>query len=205
MSCSQNCSCNDLPVSSSVDADTSTSAGGLEQRKALLGNLRSQVEQIMKEWQKQDLQLEEEKETECLDTTQIAKPKSHQQWEELFMTLSNVLANDNVYSLRPLLDMVDVHGIEGFLPFSLTLLDYSLTGHLLAWAYEYADEDIDLLAQLLQETVSEGTGQMNTNPDPSGSTSLTGLIDYVNKQADYYECFPGNEKVGRAKVPVTSR
>ena len=97
--------------------------------------------------------------------------------------------------------MFDECGPSVFLEVCVRLVDLQCTGHLLAWAYEFAHHQPLTLVQLVTDT-SSSLPQPPTphSPDqnlPSQSLTLPSLISFVNTQAAFYECFPGHRTVGR--------
>ena len=106
---------------------------------------------------------------------------------------------------QPLLSLYDECGPSTFLDGCLLLLQLDCTGLLLAWAFEYAQEEPHVLFELLQQQRHEqqiDAAEQKLQPVDEVERSLSGLVAYVNRQAAFHECFPGNERVGRMRAPV---
>jgi len=85
-----------------------------------------------------------------------------------------------------LLAIFHTFGGAVFLDFALRSVQLSLFGELQCWAFQYTESDPHVLLDKVRKA------------DPE-------LIDYVNQQAEFFECFPGHAKVGRAKLPSASQ
>lgn len=85
-------------------------------------------------------------------------------------------SNDN---LQPLLAVYEEKGPKVFLKVALQAVQLGAIGLLLAWAWSFSEERVDLFIENIKQGKKE-------------------LVDYVNKQAALFECFPENPKVGRA-------
>jgi hypothetical protein len=72
-------------------------------------------------------------------------------------------------------------GPKKFLKFVRCLMDQNIIGHLVCWASDYCSQN----SIEFQETIQ--------NYDSN-------LISYVNKRAEFFECFNSNPKVNRAFV-----
>ena len=107
---------------------------------------------------------------------------------------------------QPLLALYDECGPSPFLDACLLLLQLDCTGLLLAWAFDYAQEEPHVLFSVLQQQqkthLQVDAAEQKQQPADEEQLSLSGLIAYVNRQAAFHECFPGNERVGRMRAPV---
>jgi len=105
------------------------------------------------------------------------------------------------------LALYDECGPETFLDACLLLIQLDCTGLLLAWAFDYAQEEPYILFRLLQyqthqQVLETKQQQQRQRGDEGGELSLSGLVAYVNRQAAFHECFPGNERVSRMRAAV---
>ena len=105
---------------------------------------------------------------------------------------------------QPLLALFDECGPPCFLDACLLLIQLDCTGLLLAWAFEYAQDEPHILLRLLQQQEAQQQSDTKERLHNAGEdqVSLLELVAYVNRQAAFYECFPGNERVGRMRIPV---
>ena len=80
------------------------------------------------------------------------------------------------------------------------------TGLLLAWAFEYAQEEPHIFLGLLQQQPHKQSDaeEQKQAMDGEAELSLSELVTYVNRQAAFHECFPGNERVGRMRYRLAA-
>ena len=107
---------------------------------------------------------------------------------------------------QPLLALFDECGPSSFLDACLALIAVDCTGLLLAWAFEYAQEEPHILLNLLQQQAqkrSDTEERKQLQTEEEDELSLSGLVAHVNRQAAFHECFPGNERVGRMRDRVS--
>jgi hypothetical protein len=113
---------------------------------------------------------------------------SARSWDVTLQSIASELAGGNAQSMKPLLAVCVELGEKAFLEACSQAVELGLTGVLLCWAFEFAHAE----PREFLERLRRGDADM---------------IDYVNAQAVFYECFPNNPKVGRAKTrasPATS-
>ena len=96
--------------------------------------------------------------------------------------------------VQPLLAVFDVCGPSAFLDLCLRLLDLHCTGHLLAWAFDFASHDPTTFHDLVTAAPPVSRAASDSAP------TLSSLVSHVNSQAAFYECFPGHGRVGRMRL-----
>jgi len=165
-------------------------------------NTRALISRIQHVAAKLRVQLELEHDTdETVDEEQAAE------FSVLFNDIGVTLAGGNAQAVKPLLALFDECGPSSFLDASLVFISLDCTGLLLAWAFEYAQEEPHILLRLLQQQThkqssAEEKRQQDEQEDGEVELSLSGLVEYVNRQAAFYECFPGHQRVARMHIPV---
>ena len=123
-----------------------------------------------------------------------------------FSEIGWALAGRNAQAVKPLLAVFDALGAAAFVDVCARLLALGCTGVLLAWAFDFADHDEHRLVRLVMgahgriEDEDQGQGD-----DDTISGTLQDLAAYVNAQARFHECFPGNSKVGRMLTETDER
>jgi len=91
------------------------------------------------------------------------------------------LSEKNAPAIQPLVDIYTQFGAKTFLNIAEILYSMRLTGKLISWAYLFCKSDPKTFVEKITERDSQ-------------------LIEYVNTEADFFECFRENGKVGRAIV-----
>lgn len=92
------------------------------------------------------------------------------------------LAQFNAQSVKPLLAVFDELGPTVFLEVAERCAELNIVGPLLCWAFQHSDENSGTFrAKVLSADMQ--------------------FFDQVNREAAFYECFPGNPKVGRIIPP----
>jgi len=102
-----------------------------------------------------------------------------EKWDQVLNEIGLRLSFKNAQSLHPLVDVYNQFGAKTFLNLSENLLLMKIVGKLVCWAYMFCESD----SKKFVEKVLAGDKE---------------LINYVNQQAEFFECFSENGKVGRA-------
>eukprot|EP01117_Protostelium_nocturnum_P012944 TRINITY_DN4798_c0_g1_i1.p1 TRINITY_DN4798_c0_g1~~TRINITY_DN4798_c0_g1_i1.p1 ORF type:complete len:223 (+),score=69.67 TRINITY_DN4798_c0_g1_i1:44-712(+) len=101
-------------------------------------------------------------------------------WDFIFNDIGMGMSGGNAQDLKPLASIYNKKGPKEFLTACQDLLRCNIKGHLISWAFQFVNQDEELFLQKVKEADSS-------------------LINYINKEADFFECFSSNPKVGRAK------
>eukprot|EP01126_Amoeba_proteus_P029721 TRINITY_DN2934_c0_g1_i4.p1 TRINITY_DN2934_c0_g1~~TRINITY_DN2934_c0_g1_i4.p1 ORF type:complete len:158 (-),score=30.44 TRINITY_DN2934_c0_g1_i4:78-551(-) len=105
------------------------------------------------------------------------------QWDLVFNEIGINLAKKNAQSVKPLLAVFEECGPKLFLDLCLVLVSSNITGPRIWWSFEYCGEDSIVFVRKV------------TDRDPD-------LIDYIEKQAKLYMCFPGNDLLKNEEIHI---
>jgi len=147
--------------------------------------------------------------------TNHSDPTSMEYQQQIFSDVGLSLSHGNAQALKPLLSLFDSVGPLSFLQICRSLLQHQCVGLLLAWTDEHLNHNTDRLLTLFSpqtptvigdSSYSSGSGSSSGSSAGNGSSSdsssaLDDLIQSVNRQAAFFECFPGNPRVGRMSKP----
>jgi len=100
-------------------------------------------------------------------------------WDQVLNEIGLRISFENAQALLPLVDVYNQFGTKIFLNLCENLLLMQLVGKLICWAYCFCESD----SKRFVEKVLAGEKEM---------------VNYVNQQAEFFECFSENGKVGRA-------
>jgi len=102
-----------------------------------------------------------------------------EKWDLRFNDIGMRLSNNNIQSLKPLLEIFDEFGPKKFLEVSHQLCMLQMTGNLICWGFLYSQQNLQIFLKNIE------------NQDVN-------MINYVNKEASIFQMFKGNPKIGRA-------
>eukprot|EP01091_Cochliopodium_minus_P020741 TRINITY_DN9162_c0_g1_i1.p1 TRINITY_DN9162_c0_g1~~TRINITY_DN9162_c0_g1_i1.p1 ORF type:complete len:155 (-),score=38.33 TRINITY_DN9162_c0_g1_i1:58-522(-) len=85
------------------------------------------------------------------------------------------ISGKNVNSLKPLVEIFEKQGNKEYLLIIKRLSEINLIGLSIYWAYQFSDHNM----LIFKQKIMDGDQKM---------------IDFINQQADYHQCFAGNQK-----------
>jgi len=116
---------------------------------------------------------------ECMKNWSVPlHEKDQQDWDRIANFVGMNLAGYNAQAVKPLIEIYNSFGPKIFFDLAFELCTLSLTKHLICWAFCYCNNDVTLFI-----------GNIKSKD--------RAMIEYVNQQAELWECYHPRMKLNR--------